>query len=633
VLARIAELLQAGSEQARKERVERMKRNRSASERAMERCPVCPSPPGGTQSPDDGPGGLAPSPKPYRGPQIPGDDLPPPPPVPPPHYWEAIPVIPDCPGGLAMFPRQWLKVTLPPHLAAHQSTIIRVLDVVTSAWATCEFILDHDWDNQREFLWQAGPVPLDAAFGGSWLLALVRARNAYGRAIARLVAGYWGEEKYLPFMIVDKPTPPNIFVDHCNILDINTGNHGWFTAKWAPGLGGLSLLWPCRFETMSLRDQMRTLIAALVLGDGVTNVPAGPDGDFAPGSLCVGVYPYGTCFEWEILWVYNAFRHADRAIDHFDAVGMCAFEEDFEVVPPDRRKPKACLPVGGSPKLQFTHCGEWGKDVVSAAFERAFAWLDPAYRFIQGLNMLDDTQPLPWSEEWTKQTGMVLTARKAMWMWGFREENRDSNASPMAWFGPLRATGGFGSAESMFQHVRYMITRLFERRFQYGTTRWNPVIFYCQYDTDCFQADSDIAGWSSPDVGWIVLCKQFFDYDEDERAETILHEMMHYLKEDDADVNKPSDYPDDDCPKAKDGRRKCYDRDNSIHLAETNQYGALHNIDNYVSWIVERWNDWGNCWPPQYDFKAFGLPRQRNVLRGFGTGPGEDSFWRPDPQE
>jgi hypothetical protein len=112
-------------------------------------------------------------------------------------------------------------------------------------------------------------------------------------------------------------------------------------------------------------------------------------------------------------------------------------------------------------------------------------------------------------------------------------------------------------------------------------------------------------------TGEVDLHKKWFDSDEDEyRAYTINHELMHYLIRWDGG-GRPRDWKSPSLCSTTEGS-KCYSIEECLALAAADDDRAHANNNNYAFWFLTRWQRWGGDWPPEN-----------------AAGPNNDE-WQPD---
>lgn len=111
-------------------------------------------------------------------------------------------------------------------------------------------------------------------------------------------------------------------------------------------------------------------------------------------------------------------------------------------------------------------------------------------------------------------------------------------------------------------------------------------------------------------TGEVDLHKKWFDGNDEYRARTINHELMHYLIKW-QDGGRPRDWKSPSLCGTS-GGNKCYAIEECLALAAVNDSRCRSNNNNYSYWLLYRWRRWGSDWPPSYDI-------------------GPDETWHNDP--
>lgn len=251
-------------------------------------------------------------------------------------------------------------------------------------------------------------------------------------------------------------------------------------------------------------------------------------------------------------------------------------------------------------------CTDSELEELTNAFNRAFGWVNNGKWFLDQLNLLSPAD------------------RERMWNWGYlppgsiqattaHQDGGDTYAhfwSPSNWFGLY--------SESKFHQVQYIVSLIWQR-FQTGTNANKPVRFVCRTHKDCWSLSPKhtSSGWHNPaSIGKIYLCKGAFE--DNKLAETLLHEMFHFLVGDSALTNDPHDVVSKDAC-STDARNACYGDERSRNLVSKSEGDALHNNDNYVGWLF--WFNWfgvnRGCWPRKWI--------------DYGMGAGQPQQWVGPP--
>ena len=231
--------------------------------------------------------------------------------------------------------------------------------------------------------------------------------------------------------------------------------------------------------------------------------------------------------------------------------------------------------------------------------------LDGAYHFLRRLLLLDNNE--------VDADG--LTQMRRMWQWGALGlgssdlDERTGSPAPITFFGGI--SNGFWGTERV-RTIFEMIASLRDRyrgsdRRGHGVIKWQ-----------CYERELCGSGAAYADpfaITTYYLCPGFWDGGVDNQTRLVLHEPMHYLYS----WTLPRDMRNQVCT---DGTSwKCYREQDAIALAAASD-GAFQNIDNYVAWMMNRWDAWGVLWPPQYNFwttdENFGS--SISELDGWGVG-------------
>lgn len=205
---------------------------------------------------------------------------------------------------------------------------------------------------------------------------------------------------------------------------------------------------------------------------------------------------------------------------------------------------------------------------------------------------------------------MSSSDRKTMWKWGsfgvgtvaWDDASFESLVSPADWFGSYTA--------DRFNRVRNVITWLWNR-FHHGTKKNDPLVYKCKGHKTCFEHFKGASAWHDPfSVGRITLCEGFFQKEDLlHRADTLIHENLHMLRNDSATDNDPRDVKHDVCSgDAGLQTGVCYGGEDSHRLAWASPKLALENIDNFATWLYQFYFHYRGCWPPKmiYNPDRFG---------------------------
>lgn len=468
---------------------------------------------------------------------------------------------------------------------APNNILAECFDYLYTAWFTVVAALDSPRRIRRQWWYYRNDTTDTPAY---WLgrygpAKLQKLANALTMACARMTGGiYYNQQQ----------------PDLNYIVDMSMGN-------CSPGISDCAIvgdeLRVCsNFGLQAENDQKIWLMAALLVNDVTTN----------RGTLTVAHKHYGDDDTGAEL-IKNAYNISHWVKHRFDEHG---WKTRSPGIPWDIRPDKSYLPVFKARLPRVYHV--WPKKdsdhtQLRRAWDHSWCYAESALRFLYKLTYMTDKQI---EHMWNFGTDADPTSTPRFFL---GERQREVIEDPNRNIAPVSFTPGavvpsmrnfFGTwSKKRFLAVYRVVLCLclrYENNYDRGSTHLTQKF-------RLYPGNGKSYGALAFPTGEVDLHKKWFDLDDEYRARTINHELMHYLIRWDGG-GRPRDWKSPSlCTVEGD---KCYALEECLALAAANDGRCLSNNNNYVFWFLHRWLRWGGDWPPEYD-----------------AGPGET--WHNDPIE
>lgn len=311
--------------------------------------------------------------------------------------------------------------------------------------------------------------------------------------------------------------------------------------------------------------------------------------------------------------IFNAYNIAEWAKARFLKFGMTpAPEPVWDLRPDNSWKPIFPARLGGGhgdrpytvwPKRQINHTQ------LKRAWDESWCQIESAMRFLFKLSYMSASQI---EDMWNFGSGLRPGSTVRFNRGDARLhdlaycmfERAERSVPVEAWKGgasteppSMRAWFGRFTPRRFLLVYRVMLCRTLRGEGRYKRFGYDDLWEHFRVYAKRRHAGYSTLGLAHLD-GSVDLWAPFFDTSDENRRNTITHELFHYLVKL-GDGGRPRDHKSSTHCSGK--LNICYDLAECRNLAEADSPMARANINNYMYWLHERWRRWGSDWPPASD--------------------------------